>query len=650
MPQINQGLGVDDVYLNILPPAPLFQASGSAFSGVGVGYAQWGPKNTPLVAQTPQDLFTLWGPPINVGRDIVQDGALFLNQLPLGGFYGIRVTDGTDAAATGAFNDNSGYASGTATVAVATTAVAGDTVQVVVTPASGTPLNVTYTVTAADVAAGSGANQAQSIATNLTALINSNLAVVGAGAYLSTVQAPIAGVITFKMNTTGVGGNTTTIQCTAVPGGAGHAVITPTTATAMTGGAVAVTGLNLTGKFTGALGNSIKVQLSQGTNYTVAAPTWKVVVFPGNNKPEVFDRIPGTTGTAAWTAIAAAINSGLSGSTPASQWVVASVASSSALPPVGLTESTTLTGGTNGATSLTTAAQLGVDGGVGSRTGVYAARGLGMDAVWLCGNTDSTVWTALASFAASESSCAFGAFPLGTTPSGAVTSKIGAALDTPWMVLSLSWITYYDSYLNLNVQLPPTAVVAGAACRQPSHQSPGNTPIFAVIGNEQTTSISPQPYAFTDMAALEANGIMFTANPIPSARLLGLRHGKNCSSNFATSEIAYTRKTNDLVRTLSSSTVLGQFVNKLQGTTDPDPIRTSVVAAVRGYLGPQIPGIINAYDVRCDLTNNPVANIRAGQLQCDIIVQYLSVIDRFIVNITAGQTVSIVSAGPTTQN
>jgi len=509
------GRGIDDVYASVSQPQPVLANGGSSFQGAGVGMACWGPLNTPLSANTPQDLLALFGPPINSGRDLVQDGVLFLKQLPQGGFVGVRVSDGTDVAATAVLMDSAG------------------------TPAAG---------------------------------------------------------------------------------------------------------LDLAAKYTGTFGNSIKVTLSKGSNYSVSVPTWKIVVQAGSATPEVWDRIPGATGAAAWPAMLAAINNGQGANAPASKFVIASlpVTPSTLLPPT-TAEAVTLTAGANG-TTVTTSAQIGVDGGSGTRTGLYALRGAGMDVVWLCGNTDATSWPTLLAFAKSETSIGIGSLPAATTVASAVAAKLTAGIDDPYFILLLSEVTYLDTNLNTNVTLPATPVVAGLICSIAPHQSPGNRPVYGILGTEQSLGPAPQPFSRDDMNQLEANGINFVANPIPSANAFGLRHGKNTSSNFATSEIPYGRKTNSLVRAFSG-TVMGQFINRLQTVRADDPLRNAVLAAFNDYLGPQKAALeIDNYDVRCDLTNNSPANIRSGLLRADVIVEYLSVVDQFIISLTAGQTVDVVAA------
>jgi hypothetical protein len=470
------------------------------------GGASWGPVGVPVTKNTPQDLLTTWGPPINSGHDIVQVGSLFLAQQPQGGVTAVRDTDGTDAAATGTLSDSTG------------------------TPAPG---------------------------------------------------------------------------------------------------------LLATAFYTGSYGDKIQLSLLPGSNSVTGNLTWKVLVTLGS-VTEVFDRIDGNAGATVWTNIMNAVNA-------ASQLVKLALPGtpSTVLPPA-TGETIVLTGGLDGVATLNTAKLLGTDGGAGARTGMYALRGTGIDGVMLAGSTDSTAWSTLLAFAKSESAAAYAGMGA-MTPTAAVAAKNTAGVSDPDLILCLGTVTYLDTYLNTNVTLPTTGVIAGVALSVDPEQSPGNNPVYGILGTDTTMGANPQPYSASDMAMLEANGIIFLAYPIPGAKAIGVRHGKNTSSNQATSEIAYTRKLNSILRDLSGPT-LGQFVNRLQTTRDPDPLRNGVEAALRAYFGPQKKAFkIDDYDVTCNLSNNPVANIKAGICRVDIVVEFMSVVNRLVVNVTAGQTVSIIS-------
>lgn len=516
MPQVVYGgvsasnLLLDDVYISVRQPQAVFGGSASAFNAGTVGASSWGPKNVPVTAGNPQALFRAFGPPINSGFDIVQEGALFLKQFPIGSVIGVRVTDGTDL-----------------------------------------PASVTLKDTAA-----------------ANALI-------------------------------------------------------------------------LTAYYTGTFGNTIKVALTAGSNSTVAIPTYKIALQIGSFVPEVFDRIaPLGVGQPIWPALVAVINNTTSGS----KLCVASLPGTpSTIAPAAAGTTAALLGGLDG-TALTTSISVGSDGSAGARTGMYALRAQYLDAVWLCGNSDSTAWTTIAAFARGEKAIGYGSLPTGLTVSAAIQAKLAAGLDDPYFVLSKDYVTYLDSYLNSNVTVPPACVVAGITCSISPEQSPGNRVARGLIGTEMTISPNSQPYANSDLANLEAAGIMVITNPIPSANAFGMRHGKNTSSNFATSEIPYGRKTNDIIRVLGS-VVLGQFVNKLQSTRANDPLRGQVLAALNGYFAPQKSnGVINDFRTQCDVGNNPPVSVRAGVLTAEVVVSYLAVVDKFICNLTAGQTVDVIAA------
>ncbi|MBN9116281.1 MAG: phage tail protein, partial [Pandoraea sp.] len=146
--------------------------------------------------------------------------------------------------------------------------------------------------------------------------------------------------------------------------------------------------ITFTAKYTGTLGNSLVVTLATGS----AANSWRAVVAMPNQVPEVFDNITGT-GAALWANIAAAINSGQSGLRGPSQFIVATAGTGATAPTAG---STTLTGGTDGAATITSATLLGVD--TVPRKGMYALRNTSTSVALLADCDDSTSWTTQLAF------------------------------------------------------------------------------------------------------------------------------------------------------------------------------------------------------------------------------------------------------------
>ncbi|MDV6320648.1 hypothetical protein, partial [Chromohalobacter sp. HP20-39] len=132
---------------------------------------------------------------------------------------------------------------------------------------------------------------------------------------------------------------------------------------------VQTNGLTLTAKYTGTLGNTVTVALAAGS----AANTWKVTVAAPTLNPEVFDNIgAGLSGNALWVAIAAAINNGTSVTRGPSQIITAAAGASTSAPTAA---SFTLSGGTDGATTINGSVLLGQD--TVPRKGMYALRNQG---------------------------------------------------------------------------------------------------------------------------------------------------------------------------------------------------------------------------------------------------------------------------------
>lgn len=91
-------LNVPDVYVNILQPPLVINGLATNILGI-VGTATWGPVNSPFVAGDLRAAVAGFGNPQNRKYDLVS-GAWFAAAQGANNFRLIRVTDGTDAAAT----------------------------------------------------------------------------------------------------------------------------------------------------------------------------------------------------------------------------------------------------------------------------------------------------------------------------------------------------------------------------------------------------------------------------------------------------------------------------------------------------------------------------------------------------------------------
>lgn len=98
-------LQVPGVYLGIVTPRPFMNGVPTNMVGI-VGVASWGPVNAPFAFSGPESCATVFGTPQARKYDLptfVWVASLMGSAI---GFYGVRVTDGTDVAATGTVQTN----------------------------------------------------------------------------------------------------------------------------------------------------------------------------------------------------------------------------------------------------------------------------------------------------------------------------------------------------------------------------------------------------------------------------------------------------------------------------------------------------------------------------------------------------------------
>lgn len=104
-------LQVDGVYVYNQPPVPVAgQGINTSLAGI-VGTASWGPLNTPTVFSDTASLYAAFGSFATAGISgqpfsLVTEGQFATNFS--NNFLGVRVSDGTDSAATAALKDSSG--------------------------------------------------------------------------------------------------------------------------------------------------------------------------------------------------------------------------------------------------------------------------------------------------------------------------------------------------------------------------------------------------------------------------------------------------------------------------------------------------------------------------------------------------------------
>lgn len=414
---------------------------------------------------------------------------------------------------------------------------------------------------------------------------------------------------------------------------------TDTAATATLKDTAVATGATLTAFYTGTLGNSLSATLATGS----AAASWKLTITLPGVAPEVFDNITGS-GLALWTNLVSAVNNGQSGVRGPSQLVVATVGVS-VLAPVVSTQTVTFTSGTSGNTTITDAVLIGTDGVIGStRKGMYSLRGSGAQVANLVDLTDSTQWPTMVTYGLSE-----GCYMVTQGAAGASYTTVATALTTAGCdsytlkVMVGDWVYWQDQVNGQQRMIAPATFAAAKIAALAPHQNALNKPITNAVSTQR--NLSQQPYSIAEIGAINQARLDVITNPCPGGSYFGHRSGLNCSSNSAVNGDNYTRMTNFISLTIAAS--FGGVIGQLQ---TPDVRRTTKstmesflqTLAQQGMIGDVNGG--PAFSVQIDASNNPDARVALGYMQADVQVKYLSVIRYFLVNLEAGQSVTVVTS------
>lgn len=572
---------VPDLYVQIVPPS-VSQLNGVPSNILGVvGTAQWGPVNAPTVVGSMADYSRLFGAIQPRTYDMGTGVAAAVLQ-GANNFRCVRVTDGTDVAASVLMNNG---------------AVASATL-------GGTLTGYTGGATVAFPAAPAGGRTATGVVNGTGTLTSITITDPGAG-----YVAPPVPVIT------------------AVSAGSG--------ATATSTLAVSAAGLTITAKYTGTLGNSVQAILQNGSQ----AGTYKITIALAGQVPEVFDNIGlGLSGNPLLLAIAAAVNNGIGGLRGPSLLAVASVGAGTGAPAVGAVGQTqTLVGGTDGVTTITGATLLGQD--VVPRKGMYALRNTQTSVAFLTDVADTTTFSAQVAYGLSEGTYMIGVTPAGDSIATAVTTKASAGIDSyAFKYLLGDWIYFQDTVNSQLRLISPQGFVAGRLANLSPEQSSLNKPLYGVVGTQK--SYQNLTYSNAELQLLGQAGIDVVTNPIPAGSSFGVRFGHNSSSNAVINGDNYTRMTNYIAYTLNAG--MGLFVGKLQSSQTNDPLRRQVGATLSNFFaGMQGQRQLDDFSVQCDNNNNSQSRIALGYLQADCKVKYLAVVEKFIVNVEGGQSVTV---------
>ena len=360
----------------------------------------------------------------------------------------------------------------------------------------------------------------------------------------------------------------------------------------------AATVVTITSKYTGSTGNLITASIGPASK---ASQTRVVIAIPGL-VPEAFDNLGAAVASAA---------------------------------------SVTLTGGTDGATTITSSVLVGVD--TLPRKGMYALRNTGTSIAALVDCSDTTSFTAQVAYGLSEGTYMVGVTPAGDTIANAVSTKATAGIDSYiFRYMFGDWILFNDTVNNVQRLISPQGFVVGRLSALSPEQSLLNKQMQGIVATQST--LQNKVYAQADLQTLAQAGISVITNPIPAGSMFGDRIGCNSSSNQVINGDNYTRMTNYIAYTVNAG--MGLYVGKLQSPT----VRANAQATINSFLGnlwnQNMIGDVNnptqqPYSVQLNAANNPSSRVALGYMQVEVSITYLSVITKLLINVMGGQSVSV---------
>lgn len=389
-------------------------------------------------------------------------------------------------------------------------------------------------------------------------------------------------------------------------------------------------GLTVTSLYTGTGGNTISAVLAAGS----ITGTWKVIIQKGGFPAEIFDNIGlGLTGNAVWVALANAINNGNSLVRSPSRIAVASAGNATTAPSA---TTVTLSGGTDGATTITSTVLVGSDTS-GARTGVYAYRNAGCTDVVIADFSDATQEPTLQAFAVSEGVLIHTSGPPSESVTAAQTSKNTQGTDSPFLKRYLGdWISWADNFNGVQRLLAPATFGAALMSTLQPQQSGLNKAIQNIVATQR--SRTGVPYANDELAVLVTSGIEVIANPIPRGSRFGFNIGRTTTSDASRNTDNWPRLTSYIARSLLGSGALGSLIG--EEITD-DFFREGFDLLDTFLSGLQRTGLIEDKKVTFDRNNNPQSQTGAGVVIAQVLIRYFGIAAIFLVNMTSGATVVI---------
>lgn len=600
-------LNVPDTYVLIETPAST--TINGIQTGVGgvVGTASWGPLNSGVSMGSEQDALTAFGSASLASNDMPSDLAILFT-LGVPKMTGVRVSDGTDAPATG-----NNVTSSTGTVTIGGTPHVGDTTTIhvgaVATPYTQVAGDTTTTIIAAKIVNtlnGNLAFAAIAFAFNIGPQVN---------IYLDANNNALA----LSAAVTGVGATTTATASAAAFANGGTALGT------------------FQALYTGEGGNDIVPTFTPTNNFNSAAPAFDLLLSRATpiQISEIFTNLPAASlGSAIATALASG-QGAARGPSKLARYTAAANGNPVMVPIV-------MSGGTNGDASLTDSQQLGTNQLI-PPTGMFALKKSGCQVFGLCGNTTSSLWTSMVNFGLQIGSAALCCFPPNMDSVTAIALRNSVGIDSYDAFFAKDWIQYLDTANNVNRLVSPMAFMMARILTLTPEQAPGNKVIPLVLGTERTIATPPVEYGDDEIGMLFDAGIMFITNPVPAGNIFGIRASKNGSSNPDVDDISYTRLTNYFAYSLVTG--FGEFIEAVQTQRADDPVRKKAETKLNNFLNTnKQSGFCEAFsvDMRFGANNvNTPDSVKRGFMKAVVRIQYKSIVRFFVLTLVGGKGVDV---------
>jgi hypothetical protein len=610
-------LTVPGLYVQIVPPQTVLLNGVPTNVGGVVGTATWGPVNSPVNFTGVTDGSQVFGPMNNRLYDMMTHVNAACLQGAAGTYVGVRVTDGTDTSATGAIGNAGSLAFWTALANAVNTGQGTprgpSNIATAVATATGLIFTAKYT--------GSLGNTGQVSLTSGGAA-NSWRLVFGINGAISEIFDNLGAAQSVAVAATG------TILFTVQPTTNQTITLNGTVCTAVASGAVSPQ-FNIGITLQGTLSNFITM-----ANASADAQLTKFKYGIGATTLFLTAATAGTAGNSLTVA------TNITGTTVSGSGLLAGGQAAITQP----TPATAVfSGGTDGATTITTATLIGVD--TVPRTGMYRLRKMNCSAAILCDLSDTTSFAGQTAFGQSEGILMGITTPSGDTIANAVTTKQNAGIDNPWIkYLFGDWISFQDSTNGLIRTISPQGFWLGRRVNLSPQNSTLNKMINGVVSTQRTAA--NQPYQNSDISQLYQAGLDVITNPSPGGFYFSCITGRNSSSAAGTHGENYTTMTDFISATLNAG--MGIYIGQLQSLQTNDGTRLRASATINSFManlaapgGDVTQAMINSWQTVLNTSNNSPYTIGLGYMFAYIKVTYLSVIEFFVINLEGGQTVVI---------